>query len=116
MTADVVADQAYALIAGWGTPIVIALLAVGARLFFSQNRFAVMDVFRGIFVGLFVGIEANLYLMDLTELSPGIRAALVGFAAVIAEDLLAVMIRIGKRIQEHPDAIIDRIINRKDKK
>ncbi len=105
-------NDAERLAVQWGIPIVLALLAVGARLLMSTDRLTLIGILRGVVVGLFVGCAVNLYLTDITSIGDGTRGAIVGAAAVLAEDLVVIMMRVGKYLRNRPETIIDFIINR----
>lgn len=99
----------------WGVPLVIAILAVGVRLVMSVERQTIGGILRGIFIGLFVGSMANLYFSDY-DLGYGTKGALIGLCVVISEDLIVALIKIGKYIRNHPENVVDFIINRGRKK
>lgn len=105
-------NDAERLAVQWGIPIVLALLAVGARLLMSTDRLTLIGILRGVVVGLFVGCAVNLYLTDITSIGDGTRGAIVGAAAVLAEDLVVIMMRVGRYLRNRPETIIDFIINR----
>lgn len=96
----------------WGIPIALALMAVGARLLMSTDRLTVLGIVRGVVVGLFVGCAVNLYLSDITTIGDGTRGALVGAAAVLAEDVVVLLMRLGKYIRNRPETIFEIIFNR----
>ena len=62
----------------WGIPIAISLLAVGARYCINADRASFTGIIRAAIIGVFVGIEVNLYLLDSAAISPEIRGAIVG--------------------------------------
>lgn len=109
-------DDAERLALQWGIPIALALLAVGARLLMSTDRLTVLGIVRGVVVGLFVGCLVNLYLSDITSIGDGTRGALVGASAVLAEDLLVALMRLGKYVRNRPESVIEFILNRGQKK
>lgn len=100
-------NDAERLAVQWGVPIAIALVAVAVRLLVSANRLTLLGVFRGIVVGLFVGGMVNLYLSDVVSMGEGTRGAIVGVSAVLAEDLVAGLLSVGKRIREKPESIFE---------
>ena len=93
--------------AKWGVPIAIALLAVAVRILFSADRATLAGVIRGVLVGVFVGTVTNLYLLDYPDLGEGTRGALVGMAAVLAEDIIVSLLKLGKKFRENPDSLLD---------
>jgi hypothetical protein len=96
----------------WGIPLALAMLAVGARLLMSTDRLTLLGIIRGVVVGLFVGCAVNLYLTDITTIGDGTRGALVGAAAVLAEDLVVILMRVGKYLRNRPETVLDFIMNR----
>lgn len=109
-------NEAERLAVVWGVPIALALLAVGVRLLMSSDRITILGVVRGIVVGVFVGTVVGLYLSDVPDIGEGTRYAITAVSAVLAEDLIVGLMRIGKYIREHPHSIIDWFINRGGKK
>lgn len=100
----------------WGVPLALALLAVGARLLVAADRLTLLGIVRGVVVGLFVGSLVNLYLSDIATMGEGTRGALVGAAAVLAEDLVVMLMKVGKYLRERPETIVEFFINRGGKK
>lgn len=100
----------------WGIPLALALLAVGARLLMSTDRLTLLGIVRGVVVGLFVGCLVNLYLSDISTIGDGTRGAIVGAAAVLAEDLVVIMMRVGKYLRSRPETVLEFILNRGNKK
>jgi len=96
----------------WGIPLALAMLAVGARLLMSTDRLTLLGIVRGVVVGLFVGCAVNLYLTDVTTIGDGTRGAIVGAAAVLAEDLVVIMMRVGKYLRNRPETVLEFIMNR----
>ncbi len=96
----------------WGIPLALAMLAVGARLLMSTDRLTLLGIIRGVVVGLFVGCAVNLYLTDITTIGDGTRGAIVGAAAVLAEDLVVILMRVGKYLRNRPETVLDFFINR----
>lgn len=96
----------------WGIPIAIVFLAVGARMLMSTDRLTLLGIIRGVVVGLFVGCLVNLYLSDIPTMGDGTRGALVGAAAVLAEDLVVILMRLGKYLRNRPESVLDIILNR----
>lgn len=105
-------NDAERLAVQWGIPIVLALLAVGARLLMSTDRLTLLGIVRGVVVGLFVGCAVNLYLTDISTIGDGTRGAIVGAAAVLAEDLVVILMRVGRYLRNRPETIIDFIITK----
>jgi Na+/proline symporter len=103
-------NDAEILAVQWGVPIAIALVAVAVRLLFSADRMTVVGVLRGIVVGLFVGALTNLYISGMPDLTDGERGALIGLAVVLAEDLVVLLLRIGRKIRDNPESVIAAIL------
>lgn len=91
----------------WGVPIAIAVLAVSVRLILSVNRLTILGFLRAVTVGLFVGSVVNLYLGDIETMSDGTRGAIVGVAAVLAEDLTVALLAVGKQVRERPALLLE---------
>jgi hypothetical protein len=91
----------------WGVPIALAVLAVSVRLILSVNRVTILGFVRAVTVGVFVGSVVNLYLGDIESMSDGTRGAIVGVAAVLAEDLTVALLALGKQVRERPTALLD---------
>lgn len=109
-------NEAERLAVQWGIPLALALLAVGARLLMSTDRLTLIGILRGVVVGLFVGCLVNLYLSDVPTMGEGTRGALVGASAVLAEDLVVMLMRVGKYLRNRPETIIEFILNRGSRK
>jgi hypothetical protein len=86
----------------WGIPIVVALLAIAARALLSTERTTLIGLARTIVVGLFVGAVTNLWLSDAGVLTDGARGAVVGVAAVVAEDVVLALLRLAQRLRNDP--------------
>lgn len=99
----------------FGVTVVIALMAVGTRLLFSAERWTVLSVVRGVVVGLFVGLHTQMYLADIVPpLADGVRGASIALAAILAEDLIMLVLYIGRSMRNNPSQIIDILLrNRK---
>lgn len=94
------------LVTQWGLPLFLALIAVSVRMLFSVDRVTFLGLCRGILVGIFVGSLANMYLVGIPTISDESRGALVGVAAILAEDLIIFLLRLGRRLRDDPDAIL----------
>lgn len=81
-------------------PLVLALLAAGVR-FVLTPRKTVGTFLRGLFVAGTAGYIANLAMIDL-EVSEGIRAALVGMVAFVADDILTGILTEGQKFRKDP--------------
>ena len=92
--------------ARWGVPIGVALLAIAARALLSTERATLGSLTRTVVVGLFVGAVTNLWLADAGLLTDGARGAVVGVAAVLAEDLVLALMRIGRRLRDDPLGVV----------
>ncbi len=100
-------DEAERVAIEWGLPMAFAVLAVGVRVIMSADRVTLAGLARGVFVGLFVGGLANAWLAEASwDIGDGTRGALVGVAAVVAEDVVAGLLVIGQRFREAPMATI----------
>ncbi len=99
--------EAEAWAARWGVPLALALLAIAARALLSTERATWLGITRTVVVGLFVGAVTNLYLADSNLLTDGARGAVVGVAAVLAEDLLMALLRVARRFREEPLLIVN---------
>lgn len=95
----------------WGVPIALAILAVGARTAINAERATLVGVIRAVIIGIFVGVEVNLYLLT-TDVPQEWRGAIVGLAAAISNELLIGLISIGKTIAKDPASAIRWFINR----
>ena len=71
----------------WGIPLAISLLAVGARYCINADRASLTGIIRAAIIGIFVGMEVNLYLLDGAVVSQELRGAIVGVAAVLAHEV-----------------------------
>ena len=56
-----------------GIPIAISLLAVGARYCINADRASFVGIIRAIIIGIFVGMEVNLYLLNGAVVSQELR-------------------------------------------
>lgn len=88
--------------ARWGVPIFVALLAIAARALLSTERATLMGLTRTVVVGLFAGAVTNLFLADADLLTDGARGAVVGVAAVLAEDLVLALMRLARKLRDDP--------------
>ena len=96
--------------AKWGVPIAVALLAIATRALLSTEKATLLGLARTVVVGLFVGAVVNLYLADTTWLTDGQRGAVVGVAAVVAEDVVLFLMRLVRRLREDPLAFTNWLI------
>lgn len=95
----------------WGVPLAIAVLAVGARAAINPDRATVTSVIRAILIGLFIGVEVNLYLLT-TEIPQEWRGAIVGLAAALSNELLIGAIKVGQQVAQDPASFIRWFNNR----
>lgn len=95
----------------WGVPLAIAVLAVGARAAINPERATVTSVVRAILIGLFVGVEVNLYLLT-TDIPQEWRGAVVGLAAALSNELLIGAIKAGQRVAQDPTSLIRWLVNK----
>lgn len=100
-------DDMERVAARWGVPIAVALLAIAVRALMSSDKTTLLGLSRNVVVGLFVGAVVNLYLADTSWLTDGQRGAVVGVSAVLAEDLVAFVLRLARRLRDDPLAIVN---------
>lgn len=93
--------------AKWGVPIGVALLAIAARALLSTEKATILGLTRTVVVGLFVGATVNLGLADTVSLTDGQRGAVVGVAAVVAEDVVLFLMRLARRLRDDPLAVLN---------
>lgn len=106
-------EDANALAVRWGIPLAIAFIAVLARAVMTAPKITVWSLVRGTIVGIFVGACVNLYLSDIEAMSAGTRGAIVGVSAIIAEDIVIVLLAGGRKLREKPSLVWDFILRRK---
>lgn len=99
-------NEAELLAAKWGIPITIALLAIGIRLLFTVARITPFGIFRSIIVSLFVGWLAANYLFGIPEISDGTKAVVIAFAAILAEDIVVGVFKLGGKFREDPESFL----------
>jgi hypothetical protein len=98
-------DEAERLAIMHGTPLLIALTAVGVRLLMKAERLTWIGFARSLFVGVFVGYLASMYLAE-TEYTEGVKGAILGALVIIAEDLVLALLSLARRFQEDPESYI----------
>ena len=96
----------------WGIPIAISLLAVGARYCINADRISFTGIIRAAIIGVFVGIEVNLYLLDGAAISSEMRGAIVGVAVALAHEIFLLVILMFKAASKDPKAVLANLINR----
>ena len=96
----------------WGIPIAISLLAVGARYCINADRASLTGIIRAAIIGVFVGIEVNLYLLDDAAISPEMRGAIVGVAVALAHEIFLLVILMFRAASKNPKAVLANLINR----
>lgn len=96
----------------WGIPIAISLLAVGARYCINADRASFAGIVRAIVIGVFVGVEVNLYLLDGATVSQEMRGAIVGVSAALSHELFLMVIRMFRMVSKDPKSVLDFLINR----
>lgn len=104
-------DEAQTLAMRWGVPLAIAMLAVVARYLVTAPKPTLWALVRGMVVGVFVGALTNLYLADIPAISDGTRGALVGLAAILAEDLVIVILAGGRKLRSNPAGVWDFLLS-----
>ena len=95
----------------WGIPIAISLLAVGARYCINADRASLTGIIRAAIIGIFVGMEVNLYLLDGAVVSQELRGAIVGVAAALAHEVFLLVILMFKAASKDPKAALANLIN-----
>lgn len=93
-----------------GLPIAIALLAAGVRLLFGNDRMTPLRVIRAVFVAAFVGSVSAMYLADIESLTEGERGAIIAVVAIIAEDIVLLILKFGKALRDNPSKVISAIL------
>lgn len=106
-------DEINQLATKWGVPLVIAFFAVLARYLATAPKPTLWAIARGTIIGVFVGAVTNLYLADIESISDGTRGALVGLAAILAEDIVIALLAGGRRLRNNPSIVWDWIIRRR---
>ena len=96
----------------WGIPIAISLLAVGARYCINADRASIAGIVRAVIIGVFVGTEVNLYLLDGEMLSQEMRGAVVGVAAALSQEVFLLVVSMFKAVSKDPKALLDYLVNR----
>ena len=94
------------IVAQWGVPLAIAVVAALVRMIAIAERPTLLAVVRGVLVGVFVGAVVNLYLTDLVSVGPGARGAIVGVAAILSEDLVIGLIKLGRAVRDNPELLL----------
>ena len=96
----------------WGIPVAISLLAVGARYCINADRASLTGIIRAAIIGIFVGMEVNLYLLDGAVVSQELRGAIVGVAAALTHEVFLLVILMFKAASKDPKAVLANLINR----
>ena len=96
----------------WGIPIAISLLAVGARYCINADRASFTGIIRAAIIGVLVGIEVNLYLLDGAAISQEMRGAIVGVAVALAHEIFLLVILMFRAASKNPKAVLANLINR----
>ena len=83
----------------WGAPLAMAVLAVGARCSIDKGV-TLGGVMVSLTIGLFVGSQINLYLLDYAPpLSLGQRTAAVSIGTFLSRELLTGLMKMGENLQ-----------------
>lgn len=92
-------------------PIAISGASVLARVFFDapEHGCRPMRILRVVVIGMVVGTIAGAILAD-TDLPQGVRSGIIGACAVVAEDVLGVVIQAGGALREDPVGFIRRAL------
>lgn len=96
----------------WGIPIAISLLAVGARYCINADRASFVGIIRAAIIGVFVGIEVNLYLLDTAAMT---RGAIVGIAAALAHEIFLLVMLMFRAASKNPKALLANLLNHRGK-
>ena len=97
----------------WGIPLAIALVAVGIRLLFKTSGVTFKSVIRSIVVAVFVGLLAAKYIFDTSSYSDGFKYIVIALMAILAEDIVEGLFRLGKKFREDPEKFIKSFIRSK---
>jgi hypothetical protein len=106
-------NDAEALAARLGIPLIIAFLAVGIRLLFSTSRVTFFGITRSILVAVFVGLLAANYVIDIPNevMGNGWKGIIIAAMAILAEDLVFGVRRLGRKFRIDPESFISFVIN-----
>ena len=94
----------------WGLPLAISILAVGARYCFNADRLSIVGLIRAVVMGLFVGMEVNLYMLGQYHIAPETRGAIIGLAVAISNELFIILITAIKDVVKNPQSVVNRIL------
>lgn len=90
---------------------IFILIAVFARLLFSHEPITVVRVLRVLVAGVFIGALVSLTIADM-GFSDATKGAIVGTSAVLSEDLLSGLLRLGHAIKENPGKLGEILMGR----
>lgn len=92
------------------TPIMIAFASVVVRILFDDNAPSLYRIVRMVIIGLFVGGIVGA-IVDPMAMPSGYKGGIVGVSALIAEDVIAVVVQAGGHIRKDPSSILRTLIN-----
>lgn len=82
-------------------PLALSAAGGAARLIMSRRKVSIPEFLRGIFIASFVGSLVAIGLNE-TQLSEGIRGAIVGLSAFLADDVLMACISVATTFRKDP--------------
>lgn len=109
-------QEVHAIIREHGIAGVLVVLGVTARLFLADEPITTIRVIRSMVAGAFAGALMALALAG-TDLSEPTKGAIIGVTALLAEDLVSLILFAGSTARDNPGAVfaalVDRFIRRK---
>ena len=92
-------------------PIAISGASVLARIFFDapEHGCKPMRILRIVVIGMVVGTIVGAIVHDMS-LPNGVKSGIIGAAAVVAEDVMGVIIQAGGSLRDDPAAFIRRAL------
>jgi len=95
-----------------GTPVLLlALAAALVRVVMTAKRMTPLGFVRGIVVSAFVAMLTGFALQEW-QVAPGLKYAVIGMLAFVADDLLIGILRLGSILREDPKAFLQILIRR----
>lgn len=92
------------------TPMMIALASVIVRLLFDDEAPRPMRIVRLLGIGLFVGGITGA-VVDPMNIPVGYKGGIVGVSALVAEDVIAVIVQAGGALRRDPISALKALIN-----
>lgn len=104
-------DELVELLRKLWIPISISSASVIARVFFDapEHGCRPMRILRVVIIGMVVGTLTGAVLADMS-LPSGVKSGIIGASAVVAEDVLGVIIQAGGSLRDDPIAFIKRAL------